>query len=70
LSFFLVGGSIRLSLPRRSPCSLDAEEDRSWIDCAGSRHTPHHRVIALDPETGAERWAYDLKVDRARRAWE
>ncbi len=29
--------------------------------------TPYNRVIALDPETGSERWAYDPKVDRARR---
>jgi len=29
--------------------------------------TPYNRVIALDPETGGERWAYDPKVDRARR---
>src|SRR5262245_39704994 len=29
--------------------------------------TPYDRVIALDPETGKERWAYDPKVDRARR---
>ena len=29
--------------------------------------TPYNRVIALDPETGAERWSYDPKVDRARR---
>jgi quinoprotein glucose dehydrogenase len=25
--------------------------------------TPFNRVIALDPETGAERWAYDPLVD-------
>ncbi len=25
--------------------------------------TPFNRVIALDPDTGAERWAYDPKVD-------
>src|SRR5262249_27583092 len=29
--------------------------------------TPYDRVIALDPETGQERWSYDPKVDRARR---
>lgn len=29
--------------------------------------TPYNRVIALDPETGTERWSYDPKVDRARR---
>src|SRR5262245_14256509 len=29
--------------------------------------TPYNRVVALDPETGAERWAYDPKVDRTRR---
>ena len=29
--------------------------------------TPYNRVIALDPETGKERWSYDPKVDRARR---
>jgi quinoprotein glucose dehydrogenase len=29
--------------------------------------TPYDRVVALDPETGAERWRYDPKVDRARR---
>jgi quinoprotein glucose dehydrogenase len=28
--------------------------------------TPYDRVIALDPETGEERWTYDPKVDRAR----
>ncbi|HZW76448.1 MAG TPA: membrane-bound PQQ-dependent dehydrogenase, glucose/quinate/shikimate family, partial [Caldimonas sp.] len=28
--------------------------------------TPYDRVIALDPETGAERWHYDPNVDRAR----
>jgi len=28
--------------------------------------TPFGRVIALDPETGAERWTYDPKVDRSR----
>jgi quinoprotein glucose dehydrogenase len=26
--------------------------------------TPFNRVIALDPETGAQRWAYDPKIDR------
>ena len=29
--------------------------------------TPYHRGVALDPETGKERWSYDAKVDRARR---
>jgi quinoprotein glucose dehydrogenase len=29
--------------------------------------TPYSRVIALDAETGAERWAWDPGVDRARR---
>jgi quinoprotein glucose dehydrogenase len=29
--------------------------------------TPYNRVIALDAETGEERWSYDPKVDRARR---
>jgi quinoprotein glucose dehydrogenase len=28
--------------------------------------TPFGRVIALDPETGAERWTYDPKIDRSR----
>jgi quinoprotein glucose dehydrogenase len=28
--------------------------------------TPFNRVIALDPETGAERWTYDPKLNRAR----
>ena len=28
--------------------------------------TPFGRVIALDPETGAERWTHDPNVDRAR----
>jgi quinoprotein glucose dehydrogenase len=27
--------------------------------------TPFDRVIALDPETGRERWTYDPKIDRA-----
>lgn len=26
--------------------------------------TPFNRIIALDPETGKERWAYDPKIDR------
>src|SRR5262245_40723895 len=26
--------------------------------------TPYNRVIALDPETGEQRWSYDPKVDR------
>ena len=26
--------------------------------------TPYSRIIALDPETGKERWAYDPKIDR------
>jgi len=29
--------------------------------------TPYNRVIALDAETGQERWAWDAKVDRAHR---
>ena len=29
--------------------------------------TPYNRVIALDAETGAERWVYDPKVGRTRR---
>src|SRR5262245_15880004 len=29
--------------------------------------TPYNRVIALDAETGSERWSYDPKVDRGRR---
>ena len=29
--------------------------------------TPYNRVIALDAETGQERWAWDAKIDRARR---
>src|SRR5262245_11299047 len=29
--------------------------------------TPYNRVIALDPETGTERWRYDPSVDRTRR---
>jgi len=29
--------------------------------------TPYNRVIALDPQTGAERWTYDPAVDRVRR---
>ena len=27
--------------------------------------TPFNRVIALDPETGSQRWAYDPKIDQA-----
>jgi quinoprotein glucose dehydrogenase len=29
--------------------------------------TPFNRVIALDPETGAELWAFDPKIDKGRR---
>ena len=28
--------------------------------------TPYNRVIALDPETGRERWRYDPNIDRSR----
>ena len=28
--------------------------------------TPFNQVIALDPATGAEKWKFDPKVDRAR----
>ncbi|HEV8131995.1 MAG TPA: pyrroloquinoline quinone-dependent dehydrogenase [Acidobacteriota bacterium] len=28
--------------------------------------TPFNRVIALDPETGTERWVYDPKIDRSQ----
>src|SRR5262249_52452854 len=28
--------------------------------------TPFNRVIALDPETGAERWVYDPRIDRGQ----
>jgi len=27
--------------------------------------TPFNRIIALDPSTGSERWAYDPQVDRS-----
>ena len=27
--------------------------------------TPQNQVLALDPETGAERWRYDAKIDRS-----
>ncbi len=30
-------------------------------------NTPFSRVIALDPETGAERWTFDPKLDRGQR---
>ena len=26
--------------------------------------TPYNRIIALDPETGREKWAFDPKIDR------
>lgn len=29
--------------------------------------TPFNRVIALDPETGAEQWTFDPKIDKRRR---
>ena len=29
--------------------------------------TPHNRVLALDPETGVERWAFDPGLDLSRR---
>jgi quinoprotein glucose dehydrogenase len=29
--------------------------------------TPYNRVIALDPETGAELWTFDPKIDKGRR---
>ncbi|MDQ3696566.1 MAG: pyrroloquinoline quinone-dependent dehydrogenase [Gemmatimonadota bacterium] len=32
--------------------------------------TPFNRIIALDPETGAERWTFDPKIDRGVRYME
>ena len=36
------------------------------IDAVLYLTTPFNQVIALDPATGAEKWAYDPKVDRSR----
>jgi glucose dehydrogenase len=33
------------------------------VDGALHFTTPFNRVIALDPETGKQRWAYDPKID-------
>src|SRR5713226_1798683 len=33
------------------------------VDCTLYLTTPFNRVIALDPETGAQRWAYDPKIE-------
>src|SRR6516225_6121920 len=35
------------------------------VDGALYLTTPFNQIIALDPATGAERWSYDPKVDRA-----
>ena len=34
------------------------------VDGALYLTTPFNRVIALDPETGTQRWAYDPKIDQ------
>jgi quinoprotein glucose dehydrogenase len=41
-----------------TPLLLPDEAGRSLVFC-----TPFNRIIALDPETGRERWAYDPEVD-------
>jgi quinoprotein glucose dehydrogenase len=47
------------SLPRSSFQNTPILVDDTLYLC-----TPFNRVIALDPETGAERWSYDPEVDR------
>ncbi|HEY3066586.1 MAG TPA: PQQ-binding-like beta-propeller repeat protein, partial [Methylomirabilota bacterium] len=37
------------------------------VDGALVFSTPYDRVVALDPDTGTERWRYDPHVDRTRR---
>jgi quinoprotein glucose dehydrogenase len=46
----------------RQPAKLEATP--LMVDNTLYLSTPFGRVIALDPETGRERWTYDAKVDR------
>jgi glucose dehydrogenase len=51
-----------------SPWAHDAfEATPLMVDGTLFFSTPYNRVIALDAETGKERWAWDAKVDRTRR---
>ncbi len=45
------------------PSELASEGTPIFVDRTLYLCTPYNRVIALDPETGAERWAYDPKID-------
>lgn len=51
------------------PSSVSAQSTPILIPAEAGGHlvycTPFNRVIALDPETGRERWSYDPKVPRS-----
>ena len=46
-----------------TPILLPEDAGRSLVIC-----TPFNRVIALDPVTGEERWAFDPEVGRVEQA--
>jgi quinoprotein glucose dehydrogenase len=49
----------------RTPVRSAFEATPIVVDHTMYFSTPFDRVIALDPETGRERWAYDPKIDRS-----
>jgi quinoprotein glucose dehydrogenase len=53
--------------PDRFPSELAFENTPILVDDTLYVCTPYNRVIALDPETGEERWAFDPQVDLSGR---
>jgi quinoprotein glucose dehydrogenase len=51
----------------RPPGHIAFEATPLMVDGTLFLSTPYDRVIALDPETGKERWTFDPNVDRRRR---
>jgi quinoprotein glucose dehydrogenase len=55
-----------MDIPARQPAKFEATP--VMVDGTLYLSTPLGRVIALDPETGKQRWMYDAKVD-GNRGW-
>ncbi len=59
-------GDYRGGWPIRDACGTAFEGTPILVDGLLVLTTPYNRVIALDPETGAERWAFDPRLDKNR----
>lgn len=60
-------GDYRSGWPERDFKGTAFEASPIVVDGRLIFSTPFNRVIALDPQTGRELWAFDPKIDRARR---